>query len=73
MAAWEYDKIDLNNALRKTDDIDLLNQVGKQGWELVSIASNNVAYVKRPIANESATTVTPRRASKRPPTAATTA
>ena len=65
MATWEYRKIDLNSATRDTDDIDLLNDVGKRGWELVHIASNSIAYVKRQIAKEAAPTETPRRASKR--------
>jgi hypothetical protein len=32
-AHWEHSKIDLNNATRVTDDIDLLNGTGQQGWE----------------------------------------
>jgi hypothetical protein len=32
---------------RKTEEIDLLNDVGADGWELVSIMSNKVAYLKR--------------------------
>ena len=66
MATWEYSKIDLNSAQRETDDIDLLNDMGKRGWELVHIGSNKIAYVKRQIAKEAATTGTSRRASKRP-------
>jgi hypothetical protein len=49
MAQWEYSKLDLNDAPRKTDDIDLLNDAGKDGWELVGILSNNVAYLKRQV------------------------
>jgi hypothetical protein len=47
MPRWEYRKIDLNNVPRKTDDMDLLNDAGAHGWELVSITANNVAYLKR--------------------------
>jgi hypothetical protein len=44
---WEYRKIDLNQLPRKTDDIDLLCDAGEEGWELVAILTNNVAYLKR--------------------------
>jgi hypothetical protein len=47
MITWEYDKFDLNNVPRKTEDIDLLDDAGKGGWELVHIASNGIAYLKR--------------------------
>jgi hypothetical protein len=49
MPQWEYTKIHLGAAPPKGDDIDLLNDAGQQGWELVFITSNNVAYLKRPI------------------------
>jgi DNA repair photolyase len=47
MSQWEHHKIDLNNVPRKTDDIDLLNDAGDQGWELVTITTNSMAYFKR--------------------------
>ena len=40
-------KIALNQLPRKTDDIDLLCEAGEEGWELVAIMANNVAYLKR--------------------------
>jgi len=43
---WEYLKIYLGT-LPRTEDIDLLNGAGADGWELVAILSNNVAYLKR--------------------------
>jgi hypothetical protein len=46
---WEYRKIDLSYLPRKTEDIDLLCDLGKGGWELVLISANNVAYLKRQI------------------------
>ncbi len=49
MAQWEYCKIDLNFLAPRTEDIDLLNASGNDGWELVGITSNNVAYLKRQI------------------------
>jgi hypothetical protein len=47
MPQWDYRKIDLNNVPRKSDDVDLLNDAGEQGWELISIMPNNFAYLKR--------------------------
>lgn len=42
-------KLDLNDAPRRGAEIDVLNRAGDEGWELVGIASNNTAYLKRPI------------------------
>jgi len=47
MPLWEYCKINLNALIHKGDDLDLLNQAGQQGWELVNVAANNFAYFKR--------------------------
>jgi hypothetical protein len=44
---WEYCQVDLNDLPRKTREVDLLNEVGEQGWELVAILHNHVAYLKR--------------------------
>jgi len=49
MPNWEYDRIDLSSLPRRTDDIDLLNDAGKEGWELVAITPSNIAYVKRQV------------------------
>ena len=49
MQQWEYRTIYLNDP-RKTDEIDLLNDAGEQGWELVGITANHIAYLKRQIA-----------------------
>ena len=49
MTAWKYRKIDLNQYRPRSDELDMLNAAGADGWELVAIASNNVAYLKRPI------------------------
>jgi hypothetical protein len=49
MPEWEYSKIDLNDLPRKAEDVDLLNDVGAQGWEIIAITSNNIAYLKRQI------------------------
>jgi hypothetical protein len=47
MPQWEYRKIDLNNVPAKASDLDSLDEAGKDGWELVGITANNVAYLKR--------------------------
>lgn len=47
MPQWEYNKIDLSNVSARSDDVDLLDEAGRDGWELVSITANNVAYFKR--------------------------
>ena len=49
MRKWEYKKVALDEAARKRDDIDLLCGAGEQGWELVAILANNIAYLKREI------------------------
>ena len=49
MPQWDYRKISLNDVPRKTEDIDLLNDAGRDGWELVSITPNNFAYIKRAV------------------------
>ena len=47
---WQYRKILLNEHVRSGDDIELLCAAGKQGWELIAITPNSVAYLRR--ANE---------------------
>ena len=49
MSEWEYSRINLNEVPRRTDDIDVLNDAGKDGWELVAITSNNLAFLKRQV------------------------
>jgi hypothetical protein len=44
---WEYRKISLNERPRRTTDIDLLNDFGGDGWQLVCVLDNGVAYLKR--------------------------
>jgi hypothetical protein len=48
MTEWEYMSIDLNNLPFRTQSLDLLNDAGQDGWELVGITSNGLAYLKRP-------------------------
>jgi hypothetical protein len=44
---WEYTKIDLNQVPPRGDDLDLLERAGKDGWQLVFITVNHIAYMKR--------------------------
>jgi hypothetical protein len=46
---WRYCAIDLNDLPRGSDEIDLLNAAGADGWELVTIKCNNIALLKRQI------------------------
>ena len=49
MTQWEYRKIDLSGVGARSDDVVLLNGAGQDGWELIAIAANNMAYLKRRI------------------------
>ena len=51
MSGWQYRKIDLNLQRPRSDELEVLNTCGAEGWELVAIASNNIAYLKRAIEN----------------------
>ena len=56
MREWKYRKIALNLHVPRGDDLDLLNGAGADGWELVSITSNNMAYLKRELEVHAPTT-----------------
>jgi Domain of unknown function (DUF4177) len=47
MAEWEYITINLSDLPLKTRAIDVLNDAGKDGWELVAITKKNISYLKR--------------------------
>lgn len=49
MIKWEYERIDLNILARSETDIDVLNNAGAKGWELVSINNCNIAILKRAV------------------------
>jgi DNA-binding protein H-NS len=49
MIEWEYRKLVLNDVPRKSSDVELLCDAGEEGWELVAILANNIAYLKRPL------------------------
>jgi len=53
MPEWEYITLNLCELPRKTSELDLLNGAGEKGWELVTITSNNIAYLKRPVPRRS--------------------
>ena len=65
MPHWEYRKIDLSDVPPKTTDIDLLDDAGRDGWELISIGANNFAYLKRPVGDAEAATELPAKQSTR--------
>ena len=67
MTQWEYSKIDLSRINPRSDDIELLNEAGQDGWELLTITANNIAYLKRsvPVAAAQKAT-TPKRGAARP-------
>jgi DNA-binding protein H-NS len=46
---WEYQKIAFSEVSRRRDEIDLLCDAGEEGWELVTILPNSVAYLKREV------------------------
>jgi hypothetical protein len=49
MVQWEYLTIDLSHVPLRTGEIAILNEAGADGWELVWINANNMAYLKRPL------------------------
>jgi hypothetical protein len=60
MANWEYSRLSLNDLPRETSELDLLNDAGEEGWELVFITSNHIAILKRSV-NGQAAPAAPRR------------
>jgi hypothetical protein len=46
---WKYRRFNLCEQRPRSDELDMLNSAGADGWELVGITSHNVAYLKRPI------------------------
>ena len=49
MTMWEYDQINLNELPRKMNALDVLNDAGAEGWELVTLTALNIAILKRPV------------------------
>jgi len=52
VVGWEYHKINLNELPRKRNEIDVLCDAGEDGWELVTILPNSIAYFKRELVEE---------------------
>jgi hypothetical protein len=49
MTTWRYRTIDLADPPPGVDAVEkLLNDAGAEGWELVSVTPNGIAYLKRP-------------------------
>jgi hypothetical protein len=67
MLEWEYITISLNDIPFKPGIIEVLNDAGKEGWELVAVTSNNIAYMKRLIAEAPVATTRRRAAAPREP------
>jgi hypothetical protein len=67
MTLWEYRKIDLSGINARSDDVELLNYAGQDGWELLTITANNIAYLKRSVPVAAAQKATaPKRGAARP-------
>ena len=47
MPRWEYRAIQLNATPPRSEDIDVLNDAGEEGWELIGITTDYIAYLKR--------------------------
>jgi hypothetical protein len=47
---WQYRTALLSCLPRRAVEIDVLNELGTDGWELVTISPTGVAYLKRPVA-----------------------
>lgn len=49
---YEYTKIDLNAVSHRSSDVAFLNEMGAQGWQLMTIGPCFCAYLMREIAPE---------------------
>ena len=47
MTRWEHIKVNVNEATAKDADVALLNELGREPGELVTITPNHIAYLKR--------------------------
>jgi hypothetical protein len=54
MSEWEYTTINLSELPVRILTVDVLNNAGGEGWELIAITANHVAYLKRQIARPGA-------------------
>jgi hypothetical protein len=49
MQRWQYREIDLNDLPSGAGTVDVLEVAGVDGWELVTITTKGLAYLKRQI------------------------
>ena len=54
MSQWEYRTVNIGDVPSRMLATDLLNELGQDSWELVCIASNGIAYLKRELAPSAA-------------------
>ena len=47
MSQWEHLIVDLNTVSAKSSDVELLDALGQERWELITITPNKMAYLKR--------------------------
>lgn len=73
MPHWEYRKIDLGGAPVKNCDIDLLDDAGRDGWELVGITINGMAFLKRLLPDAAPAATAAKSRAKRPAATSPTA
>jgi hypothetical protein len=45
MPVWEYHQIDLNDLPPKTEEVDVLNELDAEGWELVGTIMSRTSSV----------------------------
>jgi len=64
MPQWQYREVHLSDP-RQTWAVEFLNKVGEQGWELIAISTNNVAYLRRQIEDPAHLPATPLSAASR--------
>jgi len=62
---WEYKRLDLSDPPRGRTDVDVLNEAGYDGWELVALTTNHVAILKRHVAASPGRTASVARARSR--------
>jgi hypothetical protein len=67
MPRWQYREIDLNDLRSGAGTVDVLEGAGEDGWELVTITTKGLAYLKRQIEIPARTASSPVRRRKTGP------
>ena len=49
---WEYRTINIFDLARGERELEILNAAGAEGWELIMIAVNGIATLKRPVVED---------------------